>query len=112
MLDLTGIKTFERPELKHLVAHAARGIENALTVGQIKGQHDLLVRLNCPGCLLGDQTDGLVCLDANGYVPAANQMPGSSRLSLCQSRCSRARVYRRLGTGPKHERFSVLEPYC
>ena len=47
MLDFTGINTFERPELKHLVAHAARGIENVLTIGQIKGQHDLLVRLNC-----------------------------------------------------------------
>ena len=56
------------------MAHAARGIENVLTIGQIKGQHDLLVRLNCRGCLLGDQTDGLVCLDANGYVPAANHM--------------------------------------
>ena len=76
MLDFTGIKTFERPELRHLVAHAARSIENALTIGQIKGKHDLPVRLNCRGCLLGDQTDGLVCLDANGYVPAANQMAG------------------------------------
>ena len=77
MLDFTGIKSFERPELKHLVAHAARGIENALTIGQIKGQYDLLVRLNCPSRLLGDQTDGLVCPDANGYVPVANQMHGT-----------------------------------
>ena len=58
------------------MAQAARGIENALTIGQIKGQHDLLVRLNWPSRLLGDQTDGLVCLDANGYVPTANQMAG------------------------------------
>ena len=56
------------------MAQAARSIENALTIGQIKGQHDLPVRLNCRGRLLGDQTDGLVCLDANGYVPAANHM--------------------------------------
>ena len=56
MLDFTGIKSFERPELRHLVAHAARCIENALTIGQIKGQYDLLVRLNCPSRLLDDQT--------------------------------------------------------
>ena len=74
MLDLTGIEAAERPELKHLVAQSARSIENALTIGQLIDQHDLLVRLNWPGRTLGDETDGLVCLNADGYVTAANQM--------------------------------------
>ena len=74
MLDLTGIEATERPELKHLVAQSARSIENALTLSQLKNQHDLLVRLNWPGRALGDETDGLVCLNADGYVTAANQM--------------------------------------
>lgn len=74
MLDLTGIEAVERPELKHLVAQSARSIENALTIGQLKGSRDLLIRLNWPGRTLGDETDGLVCLNADGYVTAANQM--------------------------------------
>jgi transcriptional regulator of acetoin/glycerol metabolism len=74
MLDLTGIEAVERPELKHLVAQSARSIENALTLGKLNGQTDLLVRLNWPGRTLGDETDGLVCLNADGYVTAANQM--------------------------------------
>ena len=74
MLDLTGIDAAERPELKHLVAQSARSIENALTIGQLTKDGDLLVRLNWPGRTLGDETDGLVCLDADGYVTAANQM--------------------------------------
>ena len=73
MLDVTGIETAERPELKHLVAQSARSIENALTIGQLKAAGDLLVRLNWPGRTLGDETDGLVCLNADGYVIAANQ---------------------------------------
>jgi transcriptional regulator of acetoin/glycerol metabolism len=74
MLDLTGIDAAERPELKHLVAQSARSIENALTIGCLTGKRDLLVRLNWPGRALGDETDGLVCLNADGYVTAANQM--------------------------------------
>jgi transcriptional regulator of acetoin/glycerol metabolism len=74
MLDLTGIEAAERPELKHLVAQSARSIENALTLGCLLGQQDLLIRLNWPGRTLGDETDGLVCLNADGYVSAANQM--------------------------------------
>ena len=74
MLDLTGIETAERPELQHLVAQSARSIENALTVGQLKTTGDLLIRLNWPGRTLGDETDGLVCLNADGHVTAANQM--------------------------------------
>ncbi|HSV54957.1 MAG TPA: helix-turn-helix domain-containing protein [Burkholderiaceae bacterium] len=70
MLDLTGIETAERPELKHLVAQSARSIENALTLSR---PHTLLVRLNWPGRNLGDETDGLVCLDSDGWITGANQ---------------------------------------
>jgi sigma-54 dependent transcriptional regulator, acetoin dehydrogenase operon transcriptional activator AcoR len=70
MLDLTGVEVAERPELKHLVAQSARSIENALT---LERAHKLLVRLNWPGHTLGDESDGLVCLDADGWVAGANQ---------------------------------------
>jgi transcriptional regulator of acetoin/glycerol metabolism len=76
MLDLTGIEAAERPELKHLVSQAARSIENALTLGRLAGPHHhqgMLVRLNWPGRTLGDETDGLVCVDADGWVLGANQ---------------------------------------
>lgn len=69
MLDLTGIDAVERPELRHLVARTARGIENALALRQ---PHALLLRLNWPGQTLGSDDDGLVCLDADGRVTAAN----------------------------------------
>ena len=69
MLDLTGIDTLERPELKHLVAQTAAKIENALVVAQ---DHTLLLRLNWPGSTLGSEADGLMCLDADGWVTAAN----------------------------------------
>jgi sigma-54 dependent transcriptional regulator, acetoin dehydrogenase operon transcriptional activator AcoR len=71
MLDLTGVEADERPELKYLVAQSARSIENALT---LERPHSLLVRLNWPGRALGDETDGLVCLDADGWVMGANQI--------------------------------------
>lgn len=70
MLDLTGIETTERPELKHLVAQSARSIENALVLAQ---PHALLVRLNWPGRSFGDDNDGLVALDVDGWVTGANQ---------------------------------------
>jgi sigma-54 dependent transcriptional regulator, acetoin dehydrogenase operon transcriptional activator AcoR len=73
MLDLTGIEAVERPELKHLVAQSATSIENALTIDRMKGTRDILIRLNWPGRALGDDSDGLVCLDADGFVTAANQ---------------------------------------
>ena len=70
MLDLTGIEALERPELTHLVAQSARRIENALTLGR---PHALLLRLNWPGHTLGGEADGLVAVDADGFVAAANQ---------------------------------------
>ena len=69
MLDLTGIEAAERPELTHLVTQCARSIENALTLGR---PHALLIRLNWPGRVLGDDSDGLLCVDADGCVTGAN----------------------------------------
>lgn len=69
MLDLTGIDAPERPELKHLVAQAARSIENALTLARA---HRLVLRLNWPGGVRGDDADGLVCLDGDGWVTGSN----------------------------------------
>ncbi len=75
MLDLTGVDTVERPELKHLVVQSARSIENALIHSR---PHDLLIRLNWSSHSLGDDMDGLVGLDPDGWVlganPAARQM--------------------------------------
>ncbi len=75
MLDLTGVDAVERPELKHLVTQSARHIENALLQGRA---HHLLIRLNWSSHSLGQDADGLVCLDADGWVtganPAARQM--------------------------------------
>lgn len=69
MLDLTGIDAAERPELKHLVAQSARSIENALTLTR---PHRIVLRLNWPGRLLGDDDDGLLCLDEDGWVTGSN----------------------------------------
>jgi len=75
MLDLTGVDTVERPELKHLVVQSARSIENALIHTR---PHALLVRLNWSSHSLGEDMDGLVGLDPDGWVtganPAARQM--------------------------------------
>lgn len=75
MLDLTGIDVPERPELQHLVAQSARKIENALVLAQ---PHKLVLRLGWPGDTLGSESDGILCLDADGAVtgfnPAALQM--------------------------------------
>lgn len=70
MLDLTGIEAAERPELRHLVTQSARSIANALVAAQ---PHALLLRLNWPGQAMGDDGDGLVCLDADGGITGANQ---------------------------------------
>lgn len=71
MLDLTGINTTERPELMHLAALSARTIGNALLLRQA---HDLLLRLNWPGRLMGDDNDGLVLLSSEGEVLGANML--------------------------------------
>ncbi len=71
MLDLTGVETRERPELKHLVSRAARQIENAMALGT---PHHLLVRLNWPGESLGHEADGLLALDGDGFLMGANSV--------------------------------------
>ena len=100
MLDLTGIDAEERPELKHLVAQSARSIENALTMAQ---EHSLLVRLNWPGRALGDETDGLVCLDGDGWVTGANQTARQMVSQLAQSNPSI--------TSPVHSTELFAMPY-
>lgn len=77
MLDLTGVNVAEQPALKHLVSQSARSIENALTLAQ---PHHLLLRLNWPGRVLGDDNDGLVCLDADGVITGMNR-PAAQMLS-------------------------------
>lgn len=77
MLDLTGVNVTEQPALKHLVTQSARSIENALTLAQ---PHRLLLRLNWPGRVLGDDNDGLVCLDDDGHITALNR---PAREMLC-----------------------------
>jgi transcriptional regulator of acetoin/glycerol metabolism len=69
MLDVTGVDTQERPELTHLVTQSARKIENALVIGQ---GHALLLRLNWPGNAMGSDADGLLSVDAEGWVLGAN----------------------------------------
>ena len=79
VLDLTGVQTAERPELRHLVSQFARQIENALTLSLLGGLSEsqragrVLVRLNWAGCPLGGDNDGLLCLDGDGFVLGANQ---------------------------------------
>lgn len=70
MLDLTGVEAAERSELRHLATHTARRIENALL---LQRPYRLLLRLNWCGLPLGDDADGLVTLDADGRVCAANR---------------------------------------
>ncbi len=70
MLDLTGVNVPERRALKHLVTQSARSIENALTLAQ---PHHLLLRVNWPGRVLGEDGDGLVCVDADGHITGTNR---------------------------------------
>ncbi len=69
MLDVTGVDAQERPELRHLVMQSASKIENALVAAQ---KHALMLRLNWPGTALGSDADGLLCLDAEGWINGAN----------------------------------------
>jgi transcriptional regulator of acetoin/glycerol metabolism len=69
MLDVTGVDAQERPELTHLVTQSAKKIENALVMGQ---RHALLLRLNWPGNAMGSDADGLLSVDADGWVLGAN----------------------------------------
>ena len=90
MLDVTGIDAVERPELKHLLMQSARMIENALMP---RKANDLLVRLNWSSQSLGEDADGLLCIDRDGYVTGANQaarqmVPGLQVGSTATLHCS------------------------
>ncbi len=78
MLDLTGVQVSEQPALKHLVTQSARSIENALALAQ---PHALLLRLNWPGRMLGDDSDGLVCVDQDGLIVGLNR-PAADMLDI------------------------------
>ncbi|MDT8990684.1 helix-turn-helix domain-containing protein [Curvibacter sp. APW13] len=69
MVDVTGIDTHERPELRHLVLQTARRMESALV---LQRPHALLLRLAWPGSVIGADGDALVALDSDGCVVAAN----------------------------------------
>ena len=69
MLDLTGVEVAERPALKHLVRRSARSIENSWLLA---APHALTLRLNWPGNQPGDDSDGLLTLDADGHITGAN----------------------------------------
>lgn len=69
MLDLTGVAAVERPELMHMAARAANCIGNALVLAQ---PHALALRMNWPGQSLGGDDDGLLVLDADGWIRGAN----------------------------------------
>lgn len=70
MLDLTGVNVPEQPALKHLVEQAARSIENQLVLSQA---HRVLLRLNWPGRVLGEDSDGLVVLSDDGHLVGMNR---------------------------------------
>ncbi len=70
MLDVTGIDAVERPELKHLLMQSARQIENALMP---RKPNDLMVRLSWSSQSAGEDADGLICIDQDGYILGANQ---------------------------------------
>jgi len=78
MLDLTGVMSQERPELKHLAALSSRSISNAFLLRQA---HHLLLRMNWPGRLGGDDNDGLMLLNDEGEVLGAN-MQARDMLSM------------------------------
>lgn len=70
MLDLTGIDAIERPELLHLVNFSARRIENELV---LQRPHRLRLHLNWPGMPLDGESAGIITLDADGQLCAANR---------------------------------------
>lgn len=70
MLDLTGVETAERPELRHLVSQSVRRIEDAMVQ---QHPHTLMMRINWPGTVIGTGNDGLIGLDRDGRVVCANQ---------------------------------------
>lgn len=70
MLDLTGIDAEERPELTHMVAQSARSIENIMVQSL---PYALMLRVNWLGMTLGDASDGLLVINADGHIHGFNQ---------------------------------------
>jgi transcriptional regulator of acetoin/glycerol metabolism len=69
MLDITGIEVPERPELLHLALRCTRAIEDRLLRAL---PHAVLLHLNWPGGPLGQEGEGLLALDADGYLLGGN----------------------------------------
>lgn len=69
MLDLTGVETRERPELRHLVAQSACAIGDALVRA---APHALCLRLTWPGLAASSDAAGLVCVDRDGWLTGCN----------------------------------------
>lgn len=80
MLDLTGVDVPERPELQHLAAQSARSIENMLLRQQTPA---LLLHVNWAHRLQGNDNDGLLGLDHDGYIVGAN-VQARQMLALAQ----------------------------
>ncbi len=75
MLDLTGVMQPERAGLKHLVRRSARHIENHWL---LLAPHRLRLRISWPGSAFGEDSDGLLTLDADGLISGAN--PGARQM--------------------------------
>lgn len=69
MLDITGIEVPERPELQLLALRCARAMEDRLLRAM---PHAVLLHLNWPGGPLGQEGEGLLALDAEGYLLGGN----------------------------------------
>ena len=69
MLDITGIDVPERPELLHLALRCARAIEDRLLRAQ---PHAVMLHVNWPGGLLGQEGEGLMSFDADGGLLGCN----------------------------------------
>jgi transcriptional regulator of acetoin/glycerol metabolism len=103
MLDLTGVQTVERPELRHLTTLSARSIENMLVMRE---PCELLLHLAWPGCAASEATEGLLCIDAEGRVTGAN---AAARQMLHQplARSEHALLFNDLFALPLHMMFDA-----
>lgn len=69
-IDVTGVRSTERPELLHLVAQYAAQLENALVLAQA---HQLLLRLRWSAAGPGTAGEGLLCANQEGVIVGANR---------------------------------------
>lgn len=68
MLDLTGVQTQERPELRHLAAQMAERVEDALLFAL---PHERLLRVQWPGSSAAGAS--LLAVDRDGRIVGANR---------------------------------------